>query len=307
MRRTAPWLIALAAVLACVFLAMRDRTDRLEVVRLRSEGTTQTRRLTENHTRLTELERKYAAAATALTEAKAKLAAGEGGSGGGDSEKSKTVMLHMHDLIRDHPEMAEIFRSQVRRNVQQQYGSILGSLSLPPEQNAKLKDLLVEMTMSPIDAAGAATQLGVAQDAPEMQKAQSQARREVEKEITALVGADTAAMFNGGSAYMLQTGVGEMAEAGHALSAEQMRTVAQVAADARNPQKNPAARDQGAYEADPETGLTPIEQGVLQRASGVLSPEQLGILKSTWVQQHQQQAIMKQATGGANSWSIQWN
>ena len=303
--KTIPWLIAFAAIMACLFLANREHRARQELSELKAASLTQTKLLTESHTRVTELTQKYAEAASALKAAKAGGGGAEdGGPAAGD--KAKTVSLTMHDIIRDHPEMAEIFRKQVRRSVIQQYGNLFNSLDLSPEKSAKLKDLLVELTVSPIDAATAAAGLGVPADSPEMRTAQNQARRDVESEIKALVGPETAGMFNGNTGYLLQTGMSDMTDAGQALSSDQIKAMAQITAEAADPEKNPSMRQRSAYEPDAETGLTGVQQRILQRANATLSPDQIAILRNAWLQQNQQQAIMKQAAGGNGNWSLSW-
>ena len=284
-------------------MGLREIAIARTMTQLKQNYASQGRMLTENRSRLTALEEKYAVASSAL--AKAKEAAAGGGPG--DAKKSETVSLNMRDLIRDHPEMEEIFRKQVRRGILQQYGNILDSLNLPPDQKAKLKDLLVEQTVSPIEAARAAADLGVAPDSPKMQKARSQARREVQKEIDALVGPEVAGMFNGNSAYLLQNGLNDLSDAGQPLSSDQVMAMMRITGDVADPQKNPGLRQPGSFDPDPETGLSPAEQGVLQRAAGDrFRPSNWRSSRRIGCSNTSSRLIMRQATGDAKSWSIRW-
>src|SRR5665213_204102 len=271
MRRSAPWLIALLAVMGCLWLADRERNAQDAVLRLTQENAAQGRQLQESHLRLAELDRKYAAAAAALTQGKATPKAADSIAAAAAKDPSH-VVIHMHDLIRQYPEMEGIWRRQIRRGIITQYGAALADLNLSPDQLAKVKDLLVERQVSPNDAADAASQMGVQPGTPEMAKAMQQAGQAVEDEIKGLIGPDAyAALNNGNNSYMLQNASVDMQDAGIALSPAQTRAMAQTLADASNSLKNPQGRQTGYYQPDPQTNLTPMQQGVLQHAAGVLS------------------------------------
>ena len=90
--------------------------------------------------------------------------------------------------MKDHPEYAPIFNRQTRRNVLRNFGPGIAALNLPPEQAAKLKDLLVERELSANDAQQAAEAAGLARGSPGYRDAVRQAQAGVDQEVTALHG-----------------------------------------------------------------------------------------------------------------------
>ncbi|HEX3728686.1 MAG TPA: hypothetical protein VHV47_02700, partial [Opitutaceae bacterium] len=80
--------------------------------------------------------------------------------------------------------------------------------------------------------------------------------------------------------------------AGVPLNNDQSQALVQAMNAVRNPQVNAAARDPSFREIDPQTGLSPSDQGVINRASQGLSMEQVAILKQEFSDGNQVHALI---------------
>jgi hypothetical protein len=217
----------------------------------------------------------------------------------------QVTTIHLGDIIRDHPEFAALMAKETRRNVIRQYGDALNALGLPPDQAARLKELLVERSISASDAQQAAAAAGLEPGSPEFQEATQQAMQGVQVEINTLLGSDAASIMA-----RLQTSVGarngvlstyapDLADAGMPLTPVQTDALAQAAMDASytNP-KDGSLHPPDYNTPDPTTGRTPKEDRVANQVAAVLTPAQLQVFKQTQQEADQRQIIMRQYTAG---------
>jgi len=215
-------------------------------------------------------------------------------------------VIHISDILKEHPEYAALYAKQERRNIDRIYGDGLGTLILAPDQLSKLKDLLVERQMSNMDAQREAETAGLQRDSPAWMEAMKQASQDTQQQIAAIMGTNA-----DGTLAQLQTRVriqGEVeytyrpdfSDAGVPLNPAQSSGLVQAMADANYTGKDMSTRPEGYNETDPTTGLTPHDNRILDSASRVLSPAQLQILKTDLIEVKQVGAIMQQyrAKGG---------
>jgi hypothetical protein len=263
--------------------------------------------------RLADLRRQLAAVQAAQHQAEKEIAqlaqAAVAQPVGGGAEAVRTV--HTSDIVKDHPEYAAILAKQARRNMLRQYGGALDSLNLRPDQLAKLKDLLVERSLSSQDAFQAAKAAGLEQGSPAWSDAMKAATEPVEKEMSAVVGTDSGQFMR-----KLQTEAGissqirynytpDFQEAGVALTANQTNSLRQALAGAYNNNGIPAS-DRATYrKVDPATGLSPADSRMLEAAAQTLTPAQLQVLQAGQIRQNQQSAIFQQyLTGSTRGYRI---
>jgi len=308
MQRVYPWLTAILflAFLALGGLFLRQKTKILEIGLHRSDADRATR------DQLTDLQHRLVAAKEARTKAEAqaaKLKQGGAGVAGSPPETANDNVktLHVSDIVKDHPEFAALWAAQQRRNVLRQYGPALAALNLPSDQLAKLKDLLVERSLSEQDAQQAAEAAGLKQGTAAWRAALQQAEAPVDQEMGALVGTDgaqfAARLQNQGSAQnQVQFTYGpDFDQAGASLNSDQAHVLALAIANASYVGLSTATRPANYNQVDPDTMLTPHDNRILDAASATLSPAQLQVLKADLIEPHQQAAIMQQYGGGANS------
>ena len=305
--RVHPWLAAISflGLLALGYLAFRQRA---EIVQIDLDLGTADQ---ASHQRIANLQQQLASAKEAEAQAEKQLAQATAGSarspaGNGDGA---VRTIHISDIVKDHPEYAALAARDSRRNILRQYGDALAALNLPPEQLAKMRDLLVERELSTNDAQQAAEAAGLQRGTAAWRDAMQQATDSVEQEMTAVLGTDSHPVFQklqNESGYLSQvqyTYAPDFADAGAPLNADQSRALAEVMATARNPGGAVPAQMRGFNQADPDTGLSPYDNQLLAAAAQILSPAQLQVLKTEQIQNnHQQSAIfrtyMTGATGG---------
>ncbi|HZP60427.1 MAG TPA: hypothetical protein VFB27_08900 [Opitutaceae bacterium] len=238
--------------------------------------------------------------AAATPASRASLAPGPDGSG----NSGGPTVVHLSDIVKDHPEYAAIYAKQMRRNIDRMYGGTLDTLNLPPQQLSQLKDLLAERQMSFMDAMRLTSAAGLKQGSPEWQDAMKQASQDVDQQINAILGSNGGATLSqlqtraGIQSQIAYTYAPDFADAGAPLSAEQSRNLAQVMADATYAGKDLTTRPKGYNEIDPKTGLTPHDSRILDAAAGILSPAQIQILRTDQIENHQTAVIMKQYNKG---------
>jgi hypothetical protein len=213
-------------------------------------------------------------------------------------------LVHIKDIIRDHPEYAGLMRKEGRRNVVREYSRAIAALNLSPDKAIQLKELLVERDMSEYDAQDAANQAGLVSGSPEAGKAISEAMKDSEQAIKSLIGSDAdekLEALKGTQYYGSQNDVDDyavdMADAGVSLSAEQSQALAQSLHELSNSAKNPDAAAPGYRVADPTTWQSPLDQQFFASAASILTPAQLQILKTSRSENNQRQAIMSQYIG----------
>jgi hypothetical protein len=132
----------------------------------------------------------------------------------------------------------------------------------------------------------------------ETNQATSQAGKEMDQEINALIGSDAAAkrealqgtMYFGGQNSVDQAGV-DLADAGVPLTSDQSQTLSQLLHDLQSHDKNPDSAQPGLKTVDPATWQSPFDQQFFAKASTVLTATQLQVLEAYMAEQNQQNSI----------------
>jgi len=210
------------------------------------------------------------------------------------------TVIHMKDLLRDHPEIAALQRKELRRSIIREYRGAIAALNLAPDQAAQLKNLLIEKSMSAADAMEAATQAGIQPNSSETHRAISQATKDLDQSIISLIGSDAnerlealkSTTFHSGN--VIEPVALDMEDAGVPLSADQSEALGLYLHELSNPTKNPDASTPGFNEADPTTWQSPLDQQFYSKAAAILTPSQLQILKSSRSEDNQRNAILDQ-------------
>lgn len=302
----------LSAALAVVLTgaAILGVAQRREILALRLEVNTQ---LAESGRRTSELTNKLAADDAALANLNAQLSASKSArvtgapSAAQNSPTTGVKVLHMKDIIRDHPEFAALEQKELRRSVLRLYGRAMAALSLPSEQSTKLKEMLVEKEMTMADAYQASADAGLQQGSSEMNKMINEATKDLDRAIASLLGNDGydklealkgTGMVTYGGLRELDDVALDMADAGVAPTPEQTQVLAQTLHDIGNPSKNPDASVPGFRNIDPTTWLSPLDQQFFAQASSILTPTQLQILEASRSDDNHRMEIMKQLSPG---------
>jgi hypothetical protein len=208
------------------------------------------------------------------------------------------------------PKFLALARRQNQENIQANYGDLLATLHLPADKLAKLKILLADRMDSLGDARAAASDLGLSDPAAVAQAAK-QATDEINQEIEALIGDANYSKLNdfatlqGPLRGVKQQYLSDLAYAGVPLDSDQAIALARIVRDVWDPASNPDSLAQRSQVIDPDTGYTAIDQELINRASSLLSPEQLAIIKASQTATRQQnliyQTLSKQAAAAASA------
>lgn len=310
MRRPVSMLLALL-VLACAVLGYQYVQQKAEVTRLRGEveaaraaGGQQVEKLRQELAKAQVSDSQVQLQARAATPAPAHpvvpFTIPPAGPPAVQSARNPT------DDMKKVPAMADLLRKQERRTLFSRYGEVFAAMNLPPDQLAKLKNLVLDQQEAPTDARDAALRAGIQDGTPEMAKAQAQAASQVAKEVQALLGADGYAQFQqlaqeSTMKRIIEGQVGlDLADAGAPLSAEQLTTLSKIYAGVQDPQNNPEFVAMMRQPPDLQTGLTALDQAIIERAAPFLSAPQLKILRQSLVDQRQQQLLTRQMTTAPN-------
>jgi len=224
-----------------------------------------------------------------------------------DKDRKKTMTVtgsetysssYRFDLMRKDPSYAWIWRKQQLRNVQRQYGDVIAAMKLPPDEVTKLRNLLVERETAQSDARETALQAGLSPG--EVGVAVSQAKSDINDEIESLVGDDAYKLLlqqpPGMFKIMISNSAGlDLEMAGIPLTPAQTSSLAQAYSDVYK--SGITEFFSGNNDTpDPETGLTPKAQALLDRVTPSLTPEQLPVMKDYLIEQIQQQQYYQKMT-----------
>jgi hypothetical protein len=184
------------------------------------------------------------------------------------------------------PAYAAAWRQQQLRTILKQYGDDLPALNLSPEKLARLKELMVLEREIEEDAKDAGHTAGLTGE--NLKTAVRQARSVVHAEIKALLG-DTAteqlareAMAKPYKPRIEDTFAIDLKAAGMPLSREQVTSLALgfrdviQAFEPKERLKDPP---------DPRTGLTPVQQALLDRYTQHLTPAQALTTRNYFIEQ----------------------
>jgi RNA polymerase sigma factor (sigma-70 family) len=189
------------------------------------------------------------------------------------------------ELMKD-PEYAAVWRKRQLRTVLKQYGDALSGLNLPSEKLAKLKDLMVLETEIDEDAKDAASAAGLTGE--NLRKAVRQARNGVHEEIRALLGDQATtqlareALAGPHKRQIEDTFAIDLKVSGIALSPEQ---VTALALGFRDVVRTFEPKDRLADPPDLRTGLTPVQQALLDRYAQHLTPAQLQVTRTFFIEE----------------------
>jgi len=213
------------------------------------------------------------------------------------------------------PAFQALLIKEQQRNTRKEYDGVLNSAGLPAAKLAQVKKLLLDQAATEQDAIQAAAKVGIDPNSPAMTEALSLSVAEIGDEINGILGEAsydqlTKAMRIGDTTQQLAKNVGlDMADAGAPLSPEQTSALAQIEADyATGPQMTNGDSRSAQIAAmmkeppDPQTGLRPMDQAQLDRATQVLSPQQLQILQQNMVDQNRISVLYQNA---ANQYDAQ--
>jgi len=230
---------------------------------------------------------------SATAQSKSEDASADGSTNGGGT------IIHIGDILKDHPEYAALYAKQMRRNVDLKYGNSLSTLNLAPDQLSKLKDLLTERAMSSIDAQQLATAAGLERGSPEWQDAMKAAAQDTEQQITGILGSNadaTLIQLQARTAIQNQVNTtysADFTDAGMPLSPAQSNGLIQAMADANYAGKDLSTRPPGYNTPDPTTGLSPHDNRIINAAATVLTPAQIQVLTTDEIDYHKIATFMK--------------
>jgi hypothetical protein len=201
--------------------------------------------------------------------------------------QQKVVMV---DLDR-YPELGALIARQQRLQIIAQYGKVLNSLGLPADKLAKVKELLTDRAASIQVAEQAAIRLGFAEGSLRYREIVSQAAATPESEMRTVLGQEdydrfgNAARADMAKQLIIRNEGGDMQDAGVPLTSEQTLALAKIEADYQmlydESPGDSRIRAMLAESPDPQTGLGPADKALIDRASQILSPEQLQILRQS--------------------------
>jgi hypothetical protein len=286
MRWVIPWLVTLCALLCLgmVAIGFTHRGEEIKALQARVEE------LAKSADQAKELQTKLVAAEKARNTAEKSVRAQKAEAQQSSSPRAVGQPMNLMSKMRTDPEYAPIWRKQQLRGIQQQFGDTFAAMKLPPEELAKLRELLVARNDAVMDANEAAQQAGLSPRETGM--AVSQAQNEVNDEIKALIGTDGFQQLQQPSGMykkMIENSVGvDLAMAGAPLTPDQTTLLAQ--AYSTPVQLQGLSRDM--HVTDPQTGLSPYYQALLDRMTPNLSPAQIPVVKNYFIEQTQQQQYM---------------
>jgi len=216
-----------------------------------------------------------------------------------EAEGARASSSRNPDDLRKDPRYAAIWRKQQLRIIQQRYGYAFAAMKLPPDDLARLKNLLLTRVQARLDAADAGQAAGLT--GAELSTAGKQAENAVTGEISALVGdAGYAQLMASQKASQFEPLIAnsvavDLEGAGVPLMPEQASALAQSFADHDT---NNGAGAAGQL-PDPLTGLTPFYQSLLDRISPNLTAAQIPVVKDYFIELEQQgQFARRQAAAG---------
>jgi hypothetical protein len=300
MRPFGPWVIACSALLGFVAaiygfwqrgLQIAELSGRMEQAESRADA-----RIGELQAKLTAAEKARVVAERAAKESR--LAAAAPGAAVGP--RAVTNPLNLSEMRKD-PAYAAIWRKQQLRNIQRQYGDAFAALKLPPDQLAKLKDLLVTRNDANLDASEAAQEAGLT--GRDVSLAIRNATNSVNDEIKALIGDDkftqlqTTPQTSMAKTMLENTVAVDLEGAGQPLNSDQLASLAAIYNQTQR--QPPAGAGQGWQTPDPQTGLAPVDEALLNQASQSLTPAQLPILRDYLLEVRQQQQYMQKRLAAA--------
>ena len=199
------------------------------------------------------------------------------------------------------PVWEPFFRSLERRRVLSRYNLLLAALAISRDKLAPLEDLLVERAIASRRIVHQLRSAGKKVDSPEAIGAVSQATDEVDARIEKAVGGDVArklkewnsAIYSYGNipdGPVAQDAV-TLRDAGYELSTDQLVKLALIRYEVTvlSPEARPGS---GGELIDPNTGITLLEMRLFARETGVLSAEEIAVLRNWTAEEHRARAAL---------------
>jgi hypothetical protein len=174
----------------------------------------------------------------------------------------------------------------------------IAKMGLSPEKQAALYNLLAARSEAPMDANDAAQAQGIT-DSHEIEAAVRQAKDSVTSEITDLIGQDGLDALNAaqelkGSQDFINRNVGtDMQMSGIPLTADQQAALAQAFQDTLKQFPNTPSEPFGPGQpTDSSDHVVERDAMLLDKAAGILTPDQMGIFKGYLAENDQRLKIM---------------
>lgn len=172
-----------------------------------------------------------------------------------------------------------------QRMVAQQFKSLFASLKgVPAEKIARLKDLMVAREMAWADARALAAKEGLSITTEGYRKIIETVSGQFDRDFEGLLGeqySDFAALEKNRGAYAIVglTVSPDMAYAGVPLTNDQENALAALMTQLHYSMEDPQYSGLVAQPIDANTGLSPLNQQLVEQAANLLSPAQIEVLK----------------------------
>lgn len=207
--------------------------------------------------------------------------------------------VYRADVIRAHPEYAALLEKETRRGMLARCDQLLATLDLPPAEVMRVRDLIVELFQSMADAQELARAKGLVPGSPDYAQAFERPRLEVQDSLRAALGEhyERVMMFDVAQRYKqeLETSYAvDFRDANALLTRDQTLQLAELMAGTfgRADERDPAAGAPGA------SGLRAVEEQLLGRASQFMTPQQVEVLRSRFIEENQRAAILASYPSG---------
>jgi hypothetical protein len=297
MKRDVPWIAAIL-LLGCLALGIFALGERSQIASTADAGRTAEK---EAQARIASLQGELGTLKAAKDQADRKIAqlTQDPNSSPNSQANGGGNVVHISQILKEHPEYLAIYEKQTRRNIDRMYGSGLATLGLPSDQLARLKNLLVERQMGVVDADQVAQAAGLVPGTPAWQAAMQQASQDLDGQIQSIMGSNAeATLAQLRTRQYIQNQVQnsyapDFADAGAPLSPEQTNGLIQAMADANYSGKDISTRPANYNITDPTTGLSPHDDRIITSATPVLTPAQVQLLSKDQAENEQIAAIMK--------------
>jgi hypothetical protein len=289
MRHRVLWWVTLLAVAGLLVATWGYLIEQKEIIAIQAKSAANA---LNARRQIAELRQKLSAAQSAATAAEKKPQASAQAEGNSRAPRRRASPILDFSEMRKDPAFAALWRKQRLRTLNLQLGDTLTKLNLPPEELAKLKNLLVDRDEAAEDAREAGRDADL--DQRTLIQAVQNAMNEVNDEIKALVGAEgfsqiQSAQQTGTWKIVIQNQVGaDLTAAGSPLSAEQIDALAQIYTKVHSPNGGGLASNQNGA-PDPQTGLNAAAQAILDQATPLLSPAQVPVFRQSLIESVEQQ------------------
>lgn len=278
-----------ALLVACVVLAFYVLALKTDLSRERENRAADAKRLETSSEQISTLQSELTSTRHALLDAQQKVDSNPSPS---QSNPAKAItVIHINDVIKGHPEYAELYVRQVRLEVMRDYANVLATLPLTPNQLTELKDLLVAQRLTTNDAGQAAIDLGVMRGSGEYRTLLEQSTADIDRQISDLVAEEDferlrlAPRLSHYEAPIVQRIAPALFDAGLPLTPTASAALVGIIAS------NSGTKS---HRPDSNTWLSPADVQFLAEAEDVVSPEQLAVIQKTWIEINRSQNILSE-------------